>query len=251
MQVTQIMSDNMDRIYYYNSPLDVYSFFNSRDMVKGFIEHFFALSESFSGLIDNKGNQVPYPVQWYDSAGQWQVDYNYLMFVIGTWIGKWTKEEAHVLSFVRGYGVYRNSIPNTIMNNNRRGLMVFLCETLNLFTTRNKKYDMGIDKYLQYNESVIEENDKYYSIKVVGLSRKRVRFFLSEDHEKSSRYTTNEWENKECFNSDECVQVAFRSQESTKFWKSHSDEKRRRMFSIEISDFLNTAQDLLQLNSVD
>jgi len=109
-----------EREFYYNNPLDIFSFFSSKEMVGDFLMFFFEYSLKYAKKIKADGGKKPYFVQYNEKGFSYRTDYQYLIFVIGEWVSLLTENHKTTKVF-RDYGI----LPKTTkaINNqiNRKG----------------------------------------------------------------------------------------------------------------------------------
>ncbi|MDF1879040.1 hypothetical protein JHD46_05225 [Sulfurimonas sp. SAG-AH-194-C20] len=199
----------------------------------------------FSKMIEDDGSNKPFPIQLEARAHQYQMDYNYFIFIVGKWVAKWTDDKSKTLKVLQDYGIYEGVIRNEVMEKNRVGFAFFLSETLELSIARDKRetssYVTNVDKY-PYNNQVNEYKNDYYDYRMAGISTYKFDY-----------YNENIYKNNKYFNSNQCTQIAFHAKVVEKFWELRRDKGeglKRIYFMVEEDDFVMTSIVLLEKNSI-
>lgn len=238
------------REYNYNSSLDIYGFFHDRKVIGEFIDFMFEKASEFSKMIEENGNEKPYPINHEARGYQFQIDYNYFIYVVGQWVAKLTNDDAKILKVVHDYGIYSESIIDRISSRNRKGFAFYLSEVLGITTTRNKQadgeYATKVNRYPIFIEKVVGFNDEYFDMKIVGIVSHKLEYYTN--------FKENEYSENKYFCSDGVVQKAFHSKKVSMFWEelaSSNQGKKNIYFMIDKEDFLGSSYALLEKNSFD
>jgi len=239
------------REYRYDSSLDIYSFFHNREVIGNFIEFMFEKAIEFSEMIEKNGNEKPYPINYEARGFQFQIDYNYFIYIVGQWVAKLSNEEAKILKVVHDYAIYSESLANKINDRNRKGFSLFLSEVLEIVTTRDKKsngkFATKVNDYKHQNEKVIEFNGDYFDMKIVGIVVKKLHFY-------SDTFEDKDYINHKYFSGKGVKQIAFYSAQVEHFWEglaAKNGGKKNIYFMVDKEDFLNSSYFLLEKNSFD
>jgi len=237
------------RIYNYDSALDIYGFFNSKEIVGNFIEFLFERAIEFSKMIEENGNEKPYPINYEARAYQFQIDYNYFIYIIGEWVAKLTGDKAKILKVMHDYSLYSESITNELANNNRKGLAWFFSEVLAITSTRNKKdnskFATKANSYPCFIQKVSSYNGSYFDLKIVGIVSSKIKYYTGHDDK--------EYINNKYLNSGTTKQVAFFSSQVEEFWANQYEigVLKNTYFMVDKIDFKGTSDALLDKNSFD
>ena len=222
-----------DYVYKFESALDIYSFFRSKDLVGDFLRFFFNFSIEYSKKIEDAGDEKPFVIQYVKEGSQYQTDYQFFIYVVAKWVAKLTNDDGNIASVLREYAVTSLSLKDSLRKRNRIGFSYFLGEVLMIVInrTKGKKYtgtnSTNIDYLNTHMEKVVSYNGNYYDIKLIGINSKQVKYFMPEWEEYAEA-------NKEYLFQNESVQVAFFRKAVSDFWLKKESEgiKKISMFNI-------------------
>jgi len=239
------------REYNYNSSLDIYGFFHDRKMIGEFIDFMFEKASEFSKMIEDNGNEKPYPINYEARGYQFQIDYNYFIYIVGQWVAKLTGDSAKILKIMEDYSIYSESISNATWGKYRKGFAIFLSEVIEISTTRSKnttgKYATKIDLFPVFNEKVVGFKNQYFGMKVIGITSTKLDYY-------SDDFMKNNYKEHKYFCSNGVTQEAFYSKPVAKFWDDLlADNKvlKNNYFMVDKEDFLGSSYALLEKNSFD
>jgi hypothetical protein len=258
---------------YYDGAHDIFYYFRDKKSTGTFLKFMFLEAIEFSKKIEENGNQKPFPIQYNSKMYSYQMDYNYFIFVLGSWVAKKTGDKAKLKRVLRDFAITKyaiNNSPNRETNEescqevgnitatkNRQILSIFLGETLTLFVNRNTAKDKkpwtqleknditGINYYPVFNPSIYEHNGSYFDFKIITMRQHQMRFFVDDWKEFME-------DNEHWFFQDSSEQVAFSSGVVKKYWSRLLQEdgvKKRFYFSVFDEDFFNDMGDILERNT--
>lgn len=232
---------------YYDGAFDIFSFFRDRKSTGNFLKYLFEQSIEFSKLIEGNGNTKPFPIQYESERYTYQIDYQFMIYVLGKWVAKQTGDDAKLERVLRDFAITIHALNQPTIKKNIRFLAIFLGETISIFTNRDRDKDTPIDYYPAFNQKILEFEDEYYDYKVVGINRHQMKYFV-EDWEEYMK------DNEDYFFQNIATQVAFGKYKVDAFWaklKRDGTQKKRFYFGINDTDYLEGVDKIWERNSKD
>ncbi len=236
----------MSNKLFYRGSMDMFSFFNTKENIGNFLKYMFENAIEFSKLIEENGNKKPFPIQYETTNFVYQIDYQFMIYVLGKWVAKQTENGAKLERVLRDYAITSHSLSAISYDKNRRLLAIFFGETISIFTNRDRNKLMNIDYYPQYNQSVLEFNGGYFDFKVVGINKHQMRYFLGKEWDAYMK------ENDDYFFQNIADQVAFGHKTCKAFWakkRATNEQKQRFYFGISDTDYLDGVDEIWERNA--
>ncbi len=73
---------------YYHTPTDIAFYFRDKESITELFNFILDEVEEFSDIIDQYGNQIPYPIIYSNKAFVYQIDYQFYVHCLGKFVAK-------------------------------------------------------------------------------------------------------------------------------------------------------------------
>lgn len=229
----------------YESAFDIISFFRNRESTRDFIKYLFEQSIEFSKLIEKHGNNKPFPIQYESIGFSYQIDYQFMIYVLAKWVALKTDDKAKLERVLRDFALTIHGLHQPTTKKNIQFLGVFFGETISIFTNRDREKESPVDHYPSFNQKVIECDGEYFDYKVVGINRHQMKYFVDGWDEYMK-------ENDGYFFQNTSKQAAYGKYKVSALWnklKEENGQKKRFYFGINDSDYLEGVDKIWERNA--
>jgi len=227
--------------HYYETPVDIFSFFREKESIAKFLQFYFDESANFAQKLLDNSSIRPSPVYYNVLGSEYQTDYNYFIYLLAKWVGIQTGDMGRAIYVLRDYALTVHNIKKEYKLKDRRMLSIFLHEKLFLFKRIAGDNAVSVEKYATNQNKIVSYNNEDFEFLLLNFSTSTLKFYLPD---------FEDYAEKKCdlFQDNSIKQAAYSYRQCNNYWKSMYKKgiKKRYYFNILDNDFLKPFNEILE-----